>query len=108
MVAPAGKRAAPIAYRLKHNKEFSLDNLFKYRFIRIITSCLIMAGVLLAGRWALQFVPPVDGKLWQIVTLCLLVGMGGVSFFIALLTTKAFSVKQIIALLKRKGGKSHA
>jgi len=100
--------AAQYWFRLKHNKEFSLDNLFRHRFIRIIISCFIMAGVLLVGRWALQFVPSVDGKIWQIITLCALVGLGGASFFIALLTTKAFSVKQIIALLKRKGGKSHA
>lgn len=92
-------------FRLKHNKEFSLDNLFKYRFKRILLSCIIMALALLIGRWFLQFVPASDDKIWQIITLGFLVTMGGLTFFIMLLTTKAFSVKQLIALLKRKRGK---
>ena len=94
-------------FRLRHNQEFSLDNLFKYRFIRIIISCFIMAAVLAAGRWTLQFVPAIDGKIWQILTLAVLVGLGGMSFFVGLLTTKAFSVKQLIALLKRQRGGNH-
>ncbi|MBQ3696283.1 MAG: murein biosynthesis integral membrane protein MurJ [Alphaproteobacteria bacterium] len=101
--------AAQYWFRLRHNKEFSLDNLFKYRFIRIIISCIVMAGLLMVGRWGLQFIPSVDGKIWQILTLAVLVCAGGASFFITLLTTKAFSVKQMISLLKRpRGGKAHA
>ena len=94
--------------RLKHNKEFSLDNLFKYRVVRILASCLIMAGTLLFGRYLLQFVPTDHNKIWQIISLGLLVCMGSIAFFIALLTTKAFSVKQIISLLKRRRGKQNA
>ncbi|MBQ4472342.1 MAG: murein biosynthesis integral membrane protein MurJ [Alphaproteobacteria bacterium] len=94
-------------FRLRHNKEFSLDHLFKYRFIRIIISCLLMAAVLIAGRWALQFIPGTDGKIWQILTLTILVGIGGTTFFFALLTTKAFSVKQIVAFM-HKPGRKHA
>ena len=94
-------------FRLRRNKEFNLDHLFKYRFLRIVISCLLMAAVLIAGRWGLQFVPSIDGKIWQILTLAVLVGLGGMTFFFALLTTKAFSVKQIIAFM-RKPGKKHA
>ena len=92
--------------RLKHNKEFGLDHLFKYRFVRIIISCGIMAGILAFGRWFLHFIPSTDDKIWQILTLVTLIGCGGISFFFALLTTKAFSVKQMVALLKHKRGKN--
>ncbi len=100
--------AAQYWVRLRHNKEFSLDSLFKYRVVRIIISCIIMAIILIIGRWLMQFIPSIDGKFWQILMLGILVATGGLTFFISLLTTKAFSVKQIIAFLKRKGGKVHA
>jgi len=92
-------------FRLRHNKEFSLDNLFKYRIKRIFISCLAMGGVLIFCRWMMTLVPQTDEKIWQILTLGLSVVMGGITFFIMLLTTKAFSVKQLVSLLRRKRGK---
>ena len=101
--------AAQYWFRLRHNKEFSLDDLFKYRFIRIVISCLVMGGVLILGRFLLGFIPTIDGKIWQVLTLGLLICAGTATFFISLLTTKAFSAKQIIALLRRQQrGKLHA
>lgn len=95
--------------RLKHNKEFSLDNLFKYRFKRIVLSCFVMAFFLLVSRWGINFLPGMNNKIWQILILATLVAVGGISFFITLLTTKAFSVKQIVSLIKRpRGGNIHA
>ena len=94
--------------RLRRNKEFNLDNLFKFRFTRIIISCVVMAAVILFGRWSIQFVPLTDGKILQILTLGILIALGGTSFFISLLTTRAFSVKQIISLLKRPRRGKHA
>ena len=92
-------------FRLKHNKEFSLDQLFRFRFIRIIISCIVMAGILILGRWGMQFIPVTDDKLWQILTLGILVCAGSISFFITLLTTKAFSAKQLVMFMRRPGGK---
>ena len=100
--------AAQYWFRLRHNKEFSLDSLFKYRFNRILVACGVMAGALLLGRWVLQFVPANDDKIWQILTLGLLIVIGGLTFFIALLTTKAFSARQLLVLLHKKGRESHA
>ena len=100
--------AAQYWIRLHHNKEFNLDQLFKYRFIRIVISCLVMASVLIAGRWGLQFAPTIDNKIYQIISLGTLIAAGGISFFIALLTTKAFSIKQMISILHKRGGKTHA
>ena len=95
--------------RLRHNKEFSLDKLFKYRFVRIVISCILMALILLIGRWIMSFISIDGSKILQILTLLTLVILGGVTFFVALLTTKAFSAKQIISLLRRpRGGKAHA
>jgi len=94
-------------FRLRHNKEFSLDNLFKYRVKRILLSCLLMAGMLFLGRELIQFIPN-NHKVWQIFSLTILVGLGGLTFFVSLLTTKAFSVKQMIAFLKGKGRKANA
>lgn len=93
-------------FRLRHNKEFSLDNLFRYRFKRILCSCVAMAAVLWLGLLGLKFVPDNHEKIWQIITLALLIAAGGATFFIMLLTTKAFSVKQLVSLLRRKRGKS--
>ena len=99
--------AAQYWFRLKHNKEFSLDNLFKYRFKRILISCVIMTCILLIGREMAQLIPN-NHKVWQILSLSLLVGLGGLTFFISLLTTQAFSVKQLITIIRGKGRKSHA
>ena len=88
--------------RLRNNKEFSLDNLFRYRFVRIILSCIIMAGSLLLGRWIMQSFFT-HNKVAQIMALALLVTTGGLTFLISLLTTHAFSVKQIVMLLKHRG-----
>ncbi len=100
--------AAQYWFRLRHNQEFSLDNLFKYRFKRILLSCIMMGGVLFLGRWGLQFTPGDDAKIWQIFSLGLLIGLGGLTFFVMLLTTQAFSAKQLIVLFRKKGGHSHA
>ena len=93
--------------RLQKNKEFSLDHLFKYRLKRIILACLIMAIILCLGRKGMQFIPTTD-KIWQIISLALLIALGCISFFISLLTSKAFSVKQILAILHKKKEKTHA
>ncbi len=90
--------------RLRKNKEFRLDSLFKFRLWRILLSCALMAGALMAGKYALSMIVIPDGKLYEIAALGGLMALGGAVFGISLLTTKAFSVKQIIALFKRKKG----
>ena len=97
--------AAQYWFRLQKNKEFSLDKLFKYRLIRILLSCFFMGCVLVTGRILMTFVPATYDKLGQILTLGILVAVGGFSFLISLLTTKAFSAKQILVLLHRPRGK---
>ena len=97
--------AAQYWFRLSRNKEFALDNLFKYRFKRILFSCTIMAMVLWIGRYTMQFLPTQSDKIWQIISLGGLIILGGVTFFIMILTTKAFSVKQLVSILKKRRGK---
>lgn len=93
-------------FRLRHNKEFYLDHLFKYRISRILISCIAMAAVLFISRWIMALTPQINDKIWQIFTLGLSVIAGAITFFIMLLTTKAFSVKQLITLLHKRRGKT--
>jgi len=86
--------------RLKHNKEFSLDNLFKFRFIRIVVACFVMALLLLIGRMELPLTS--NSKIGQIVSLGIVIVIATIAFFTTLFITKAFSVAQILAFLKRK------
>ena len=86
--------------RLKHNKEFSLDNLFKFRFIRIVVACFVMALLLLIGRMELPLAS--NSKIAQIVSLGIVIVIATIAFFTTLFITKAFSVAQILAFLKRK------
>ena len=97
--------AAQYWFRLRINQEFNLDSLFKYRIKRILISCTMMALILLCSRFLITFVPQAD-KIWQIITLVFLVITGGLTFFMMLLTTKAFSVKQLVSLLRKKRGKT--
>ncbi len=91
--------------RLKSHKEFTLDNLFKYRLKRILISCIIMALVISGTQHILPSISQTHSKITQIIYLSILIGIGGISFLISLLTTKAFSAKQLVSLLRKRRGK---
>jgi len=93
---------------LKKNKQFHLDSLFKYRFPRIVLSCIIMGSILLLIKELDSVIPPeiITCKIREVVLLSVMVGGGAIAFIAALLVTKGIPMSQFLAFLHRRGGMS--
>ena len=93
---------------LRKDKQFHFDPLFKYRFPRILLSCLIMGGFLILIKELELIIPEkiITCKLHEIVLLSIMVGGGVITFIVSLLVTKGIPMSQFLALLHRHGGLS--
>ncbi len=95
-------------YLLKKQGEFSLDSLFKYRFIRILGAAILMGGFLFIGNWSYSqifgdwihlngFIP--------LLLLLLLIGGGAFIYFTALILTRGILWCDVKSFILKKGKK---
>ena len=91
--------ASQYVVRLSHHPEFSADKLFCYRAPRILISNIAMALVI----YGLLLVKPVfHDKVLSILTLMIIIGIGGISYIVSLIVTKGMPLSQLKNILKRK------
>ena len=91
--------ATQYVIRLSHHPEFSMDKIFRYRTPRILISNLVM-GLVLYGLLLIK--PDFQNKILSITALLTIIGMGGISYIIALIVTKGMPLAQLKNILKRK------
>ena len=92
-------------YLLKKQGEFSLDGLFKYRFIRIIFSAVLMGLFLLGGDYiySVQFGDWIRlSGFWAFLLLSVLIGGGILIYFTSLILTKGILWREIKAFFSMK------
>jgi len=95
-------------YLLKKQGEFSLDGLFKYRFIRIIFSAVLMGLFLLGGDYiySVQFGDWIRlSGFWAFLLLSVLIGGGILIYFTSLILTKGIlwrEIKVFFSMKKRR------
>ena len=100
--------AAQYWIRLRKHQQFHLDALFKYRFPRIMMSCVIMGGTLVIIRLLESVLPEkfIACKTGEFVLLSFTVAAGMISFIVALLLTKGIPLSQFLTLVRRRRGVS--
>ena len=91
--------ASQYVVRLSHHPEFSADKIFRYRAPRILISNLVM-GLVIYGLLLIK--PDFQNKILSITALLTIIGMGGISYIIALIVTKGMPLAQLKNILKRK------
>ena len=103
--------AGQYIYLLKRKGEFSLDSLFRYRFIRIVIAAVFMGLLLIGGNyiytlmwgnWATQ------GVFISMALLLFLVGCAVVTYFGILILTHGILLKDVkeFLLIRRKRSKA--
>ena len=94
--------AGQYIYLLKKQGEFSLDDLFKYRFVRIVGSALVMGALLFIGDyvytgiwggWANL------GAVFSLALLLLLIGAAAVAYFVLLILTRGILFEDVKSFL---------
>lgn len=99
--------AGQYIYLLKKQGDFSLDALFKYRFIRIIIAALLMGVLLVAGDWVYTQIWgnwATQGALISLMLLSFLIGVAVIAYFAVLILTHGILWKDVksFLLLNRK------
>ena len=91
--------AGQYVIRLRKHPEFSADRLFRYRTPRILISNFVMGFIIYS---LLQIKPEFHDKVLSIITLLTIIGIGGISYIVALIVTKGIPLAQLKNILKRK------
>lgn len=101
--------AAQYIYLLKKQGEFYLDDLFKYRIVRILASSLVMGVFLFAGDFAFTVMlgdwVHLRGSI-PLILLLLLIGCSAAVYFATLILTHGIlwqDVKEFVLSIKKRG-----
>ena len=91
--------ATQYVVRLSRHPEFSADKTFRYRTPRILISNLVMGLVIYV---LLILKPEFHDKILSILTLLTIIGMGGISYIVALIVTKGMPLAQLKNIIRRR------
>ncbi len=88
---------------LRRRGHFSLDATSRRKLPSIALCCAIMAAALYGGLQLLRpYFQPEAGILHQIGALLLLMGLGGIVYFVAAEVTGAMSIRALLGNIRRK------
>ena len=91
--------AALLFFTLQRRGHFSLDATSRRNLPRIVLCCAIMAAALYGGIHLLRpYFQPEAGILHQVGALLLLMGGGGLVYFVAAELTGAMSLRALLAI----------